>query len=241
MSQGFTTPLPIPLPVAQGGTALVSTTINQLLYSSAANTIAGLPTGNSSVLVTSAGGVPSLSTALPSGLTATNMALTTPTLGVATATSLTFSPTTNGIVGTTTNNNAAAGSVGEFVSSIVSTGAPVSLVTVTAANVTSISLTAGDWDVWGFIYVTGSATSAATFYGAISSSSATIPSSFADNTSFCAFAPALNFATYGGSAFPVPAARISLSTTTTIYLCTQLGFLGGTGVASGAIRARRVR
>lgn len=45
-----------------------TTTINQILYSSAANVISGLATANSSVLVTSAGGVPSLSTALPSAV-----------------------------------------------------------------------------------------------------------------------------------------------------------------------------
>jgi len=67
-----------------------TTTINQILYSSSANTVVGLATANSSVLVTSSGGVPSLSTALPSGLTATNMSLTTPTLGVASATSINF-------------------------------------------------------------------------------------------------------------------------------------------------------
>ena len=59
------------LPVAQGGTGLSSTTINQLLYSSSASTIAGLATANSSVLVTNGSGVPSLSTALPNGVTAT--------------------------------------------------------------------------------------------------------------------------------------------------------------------------
>ena len=42
-----------------------TTTVNQLLYSSSANVIAGLATANSSILVTSAGGIPSLSTTLP--------------------------------------------------------------------------------------------------------------------------------------------------------------------------------
>ncbi len=64
--------------------------VNTLLYASSANVMAALATANSSVLVTSAGGVPSLSTALPSSLTATNMNLTTPTLGVASATSINF-------------------------------------------------------------------------------------------------------------------------------------------------------
>lgn len=45
-----------------------TTTINQILYSSANNIVTGLATGNSSVLVTSAGGVPSLSLALPSAV-----------------------------------------------------------------------------------------------------------------------------------------------------------------------------
>ena len=57
------------LPVVNGGTGLTSTTANQLLYSSATSTVAGLATANSSVLVTSSGGVPSLSTTLPSALT----------------------------------------------------------------------------------------------------------------------------------------------------------------------------
>lgn len=42
-----------------------STNINQILYSSAANTITGILTANNSVLTTSAGGVPSLSSSLP--------------------------------------------------------------------------------------------------------------------------------------------------------------------------------
>lgn len=45
-----------------------TTTINQLLYSSAANTIIGLATANSATLITSAGGVPSLSQTLPTAV-----------------------------------------------------------------------------------------------------------------------------------------------------------------------------
>jgi len=55
-----TTTNPIANPVLQGGTGLTATTINQILYSSAANTIAGLATANNGVLVTSASGVPSI-------------------------------------------------------------------------------------------------------------------------------------------------------------------------------------
>ena len=45
-----------------------TTTINQLLYSSAGNTIAGLTTANNGVLITSSGGVPSISSTLPSAV-----------------------------------------------------------------------------------------------------------------------------------------------------------------------------
>lgn len=55
-----------------------TTTVNQLLYSSSSNTIGGLATANSSVLSTSAGGVPSWSATLP------NVNIGTPTAGVLT-------------------------------------------------------------------------------------------------------------------------------------------------------------
>ena len=47
-----------------------TTTINQILYSSSANVIAGLATGNNGALITSAGGVPSISSTLPSAVQA---------------------------------------------------------------------------------------------------------------------------------------------------------------------------
>ena len=56
--------------------------INQLAFYAAGGTaVSGLATGNSGVLVTDNTGVPSISTTLPSGLSATNLALTTPILG----------------------------------------------------------------------------------------------------------------------------------------------------------------
>ncbi len=57
-----------------------TTTVNQILWSSAANAVTGLTTAASAVLSTSAGGVPSFSTTLP------NINLGTPTGGVMTNT-----------------------------------------------------------------------------------------------------------------------------------------------------------
>jgi len=45
-----------------------TTTINQILYSSAANTITGLSTANNGVLITSSGGVPSIGSTLPAAV-----------------------------------------------------------------------------------------------------------------------------------------------------------------------------
>ena len=46
-----------------------TTTISQLLYSSAANVVAGLATANSGILITSSGGVPSIGTDIPTAVT----------------------------------------------------------------------------------------------------------------------------------------------------------------------------
>lgn len=78
-----------------------TTTINQLLYSNANNTVTGLATANNGLLVTSAAGVPSISTTIPSGLTGaaltrvndTNVTVTlggSPTTALLNATSLTL-------------------------------------------------------------------------------------------------------------------------------------------------------
>lgn len=60
--------LTVPVAVTSGGTGLTSTTANQLLYSSGANTIAGLATANDGTLITSGGGVPSISSTLPTAV-----------------------------------------------------------------------------------------------------------------------------------------------------------------------------
>ena len=69
--------------LSTGGALTIASlaTASQLLFVSSPNNVGGLATANNGVLVTSAGGVPSISATLPSGLAATNLALTTPTLG----------------------------------------------------------------------------------------------------------------------------------------------------------------
>ena len=194
--------------------------INTLLYASSANVMAALATANSGVLVTSSGGVPSISSTLPAFTTS----------------SITFSPTTGGIVGTTTNDAAAAGKVGEFVSSQILYANRKSITNSVAFNVTSISLTAGDWDVEGCVSCQYDATTVITYLiGQISSTSA---NTSVDGGGFFWDGSVTGA---GQMTFSISRSRFSLSTTTTIYLIAQAAFGVSTAEAYGIINARRVR
>ena len=198
-------------------------TVNRLLWVSATNVISDLATGNNGVLVTSAGGVPSISSTLPAFTTS----------------SITFSPTTGGIVGTTTNDNAAAGKTGEYISAGVLVGSAVALTTGVSKTVTNISLTAGDWDVSGSVISNPA--------GTTTSTSLAMGISIVNNT-FGTLGAENNFAlissTTGAAvaqALSNGSMRLSLSGTTTVYLIASSQFAVSTMGAYGFIGARRVR
>ena len=172
---------------------------------------------------------------------------TTTTLGNVTLTGANVSASTlstsgnTTIFGTTTNDNAAAGYVGEYISATLASGSAVSLSTGTAKTVTSISLTAGDWDVSGVVNnILGATTNVVAAYGGISTTADTLG---ADNT----FAGITNIAAglvYGNALQlrnVVPTQRISIASTTTVYLIGYGSFSVSTLTAHGLIRARRVR
>ena len=166
--------------------------------------------------------------------------IASPILGAASATSISFS-STSGVIGTSTNDDAVVGSVGQYASSIIASPGS-SITTNTNTNITSISLTAGDWDVWGSVGFTGNPATKITFIaGWVSSTSATRPdpslySSFA-------FASAMNVIPYAQGAIniKVPKRRFSLASTTTVYVTAFTLFTISTTTAYGAIYARRVR
>jgi hypothetical protein len=143
------------------------------------------------------------------------------------------------IQGTATNDSAAAGYIGEYVSSTIVTGSSVALTTNTTANVASISLTAGDWDVTGVIDFTfGATTSYTNLQGGISITSATIGAqdSFFDLENAATVPTATK-----DPAFVCPTIRISIAATTTVYLVAQATFTVSTLKAYGTISARRAR
>lgn len=143
---------------------------------------------------------------------------------------------TLGIIGTSTNNNASAGSVGERIASAIAVGSAVSLSNGVAANVTSISLTAGDWEVSGNVNFAPTAATGTNALAGISSTSATIPT---DGTEVY---DGLQFTgTSELNSITLPAKRILLAATTTVYLIGKTAFSGGSVAGFGSISARRVR
>ncbi|CAB3731305.1 hypothetical protein [Paraburkholderia rhynchosiae] len=140
---------------------------------------------------------------------------------------------TNGIVGTTTNNNANAGAIGEYVPASATS---VAITTAVSTNITSISLTAGDWDVSGVMQVSPAG---GTIVGgesvSISTTSATLGG--LGSTTFIGATKATGQA----DIVPTPVVRISIPSTTTVYLVGNVSYTTSTLTVSGLIRARRVR
>ena len=146
---------------------------------------------------------------------------------------------TSQIPGSTTDDSASAGNIGEYITSTVLVGAAVSLPTGTAANVTSLSLTAGDWDVDGNIGTSpATGTTETACVGWTSTTSASAPT--APNNGSCVLA---RYSTPGpdGVVFPVGGQRASVASPTTTYLSGLLGFFGSTDAIFGFIGARRRR
>lgn len=144
-----------------------------------------------------------------------------------------------GIKGTGTNNDAQAGSIGEVISSYVSS--LVAMTSGTAKNITSITLTPGDWDVTGCIgFLPAATTTTSELKGSLNTTTA----AFNDNAqySFSDYYPAVVAGSSATFYKTLPTARFSVSTNTTVYLNAKATF----GVAalyhgSAIIRARRVR
>lgn len=202
--------------LASGGSGSVNPGfMNQLAYYAAdGSAVSGLNTGNNGILVTNSGGAPSISSTAPVGLT-----LPQPL-----------------IVGVTNGSNAASGDVGEFISSVIPSTSSLSVSNNVPMDITSISLPAGDWDVYGNASFTATAVSHAQMNAWISLVSSTVTDKSL-TTSITQDVVALSFLVSG----TVPFFRASLSVTTTIYLSSFSGFSAGSMTVCGGIHARRAR
>ena len=144
---------------------------------------------------------------------------------------------TAGIVGTTTNNDASAGSVGEY----LTTGL-VGLTTAGANNVftdpNSLSLTAGDWDVSMICIAIG--TALVSYYdGGVSTNSGNNGAGINGSDGSSVVGTPIT-ATVNGS-FNISSVRFSLASTTTIYAKLRVAYTGTAPQVYTRITARRVR
>lgn len=244
------------LGLTRGGTAASLTASNGGLVYSTASALAVLAAGSSGQIPRSGGaGAPTWSTATyPATAGTSGNVLTSdgtnwissPSTGTGTVNSGTAGQLAyyagsgtavsggqlGNVKGTTTNDNASAGNVEEFSSSQVTQGSATSLTVNTLTNITTLSLTAGDWNVWGNVGVLASV-SINNLQGGISTTSATLPDG--SLTSYIGLGAA---ETKG--IVPVEMQRMSLASTTTIYLVVTSSF-NGTGTTFGYLAARRVR
>ncbi len=140
---------------------------------------------------------------------------------------------TSGIVGTTTNNNANAGSVGEYLTNTTNT---TSMTTATPMNATTQSLTAGDWDVQcSASFNPAAGTTVSQIALGVNTTSATLPGLGAWTLNQDSQLAGLQ------QVIASPVVRESLTTTTSVYCVAQSIFATSTMTVSGFIRARRVR
>lgn len=143
--------------------------------------------------------------------------------------------------GTVTNDSAAAGFIGEVLSASVVKSSAVSLATTVTSNVTSLSLTAGDWDVFSGIGFTGGGTTTILAY-ALATTSATLPGTdtiAVPTTNQIRGSLPLSVVTADVS--DVLYCRVSLALSTTVYLVANATFAVGSASAYGSIFARRSR
>ena len=229
-SPTFTGTVTIPTITLSGGT-INSTSVGATTPSTGAFTTLST-TGNANLSAMQSSSV----TITGGSINSTAIGATTASTGKFTALQATgaFTPsTTSGIVGTTLGDNATAGSVGEFISS---TSTSTGITSATVTNITSITLSPGDWDVFGHIlFSTAAGTTATVFLSAINSASATLPAAPL-YTQHVVSVPA-------NSAYSEqpPMTRFNISGATTIFLVGEAVFSGGTCSTQGILYARRRR
>lgn len=149
-----------------------------------------------------------------------------------------------GIVGTSTNDSATAGNVGERITVNSPTGGTATPGSSTAyVNIASVSVTAGDWDCSGSAGLDTGATTAMTRVAVTLSDTSITPQTtaggFYEDTR-----AAGGFPVSSSFQLPLPVRRFSLASTTTVYMVGTLTYsvLGGAGWrTTSRINCTRVR
>lgn len=143
------------------------------------------------------------------------------------------------IPGIPSGSLAPAGDVGEYVFEEIPSGSAVALTNATIANIASISLSPGDWDVWGDLAILpAGGADITTISGWVSSVSVTDPGPpHAGGYVRAQYPTALTTEV----CLPVGSKQFSVNATQDIYLEADVAYSGGTVGGFGFIGARRRR
>ncbi len=153
---------------------------------------------------------------------------------------ITFSPTTKGIQGTTTNDSPTAGVVGEVISACVSAVSQGGNNVFT--DVSSVTLTAGDWDlsVMGEINPNGATMTIGTVLsmGFSTTSGNSQPDQAIGNNTARISVDSVSTLVFDMAVVP---RRVSIASNTVYYLKTKAQYSVATPVFTGCISGRRAR
>ena len=144
---------------------------------------------------------------------------------------------TGGITGVATNTAAAAGNIGEVLAmpEVADTTTAVSSVTnVAGGSTVGITLTPGDWDVYGVAYLATTSVTGSTVVCGIS----TATTSYSDLRRTAALPVSLS-AVSAHYKFVTPTTQFIVGTNTNIYLCISIPGSSGSATCGGYMYARR--
>lgn len=140
------------------------------------------------------------------------------------------------IIGTSKNDNAAAGNVGEFLSVLIPVGSALPMTTGVALDLASLTLTPGDWDLWASLVTNPAGTTVtAAFVAGLNTTANTLPT-----LEFRQYeTPTASAGNNASTALPIQ--RILLAASTTYRAVGLANFITSTCALCGFISARRAR
>lgn len=142
-------------------------------------------------------------------------------------------------LGVTDGSTASAGYISEIISSTVAIGSATSLTTATGKTITSITLSAGDWMVWGG---TGFIAAAGTIPTVLTTSISLTTNTQATSPNSGAFAQiGATLGTASTNILPLGQLEVNVTTSTVVYLVATATFTVSTMTGYGTIIARRFR
>ena len=148
------------------------------------------------------------------------------------------------VTGFTNGSNAAAGKIGEYLSSIVTVAAGVSIADSVTTQIKSLVLTPGDWDLWGEVVIASPVGGSLVLnYTEVSlwTTSAAPPSTTQYPADGVSYAEAVLSGGGDGMTISLSPMRINITTNTTYFLNAYVEYDATSLKVGGAIRARRVR